>query len=60
LTGAPKIQTLPVDAVDGLAQLLISSGGLASSAAATLLIALLLQRARSRNGSQPVPDGCST
>jgi predicted protein tyrosine phosphatase len=53
-------QQVSVETVDGLAQLLISSGGLASSAAATLLIALLLQRARSRNGSQPVPDGRST
>jgi hypothetical protein len=46
-----RAQQVSVEAVDGLAQLLVSSGGLASSAAATLLIALLVQRARSRSAS---------
>jgi len=50
-------QQVSVEAVDGLAQLVASSGGLASSAAATLLIALLVQRARSRIGAQTVPGG---
>ena len=44
-------QQVSVETVDGLAQLLVSSGGLAGSAAATLLIALLVQRARSRPAS---------
>jgi len=43
-------QQVSVEAVDGLAQLLASSGGLTGSAAAALLIALLVQRARSRGG----------
>jgi len=43
-------QQVSVETVDGLAQLLGSSGALAGSAAATLLIALLVQRARSRSG----------
>lgn len=45
-------QQVSVETVDGLAQLLVSSGGLAGSAAATLLIALLVRRARSRSGSR--------
>ena len=47
-------QQVSVETVDGLAQLLVSSGGLASSAAATLLIALLVQRARSRSSRRGV------
>jgi hypothetical protein len=49
-------QQVSVETVDGLAQLLGSSGGMASSAAATLLIALLVQRARSRSSSRAAPD----
>ncbi|MBB3175679.1 hypothetical protein [Variovorax sp. Sphag1AA] len=41
-------QQVSVETVDGLAQLLLSSGGLTGSAAATVLIALLVKRARSR------------
>jgi hypothetical protein len=52
-------QQVSVETVDGLAQLLGSSGGMASSAAATLLIALLVQRARSRSSSRAAPDGPS-
>ncbi|WP_431275954.1 hypothetical protein ACQ858_06625 [Variovorax ureilyticus] len=43
-------QQVSVETVDGLAQLLVSSPGVAGSAAATLLIALLVRRARSRSG----------
>ncbi len=43
-------QQVSVETVDGLAQMLGSSAGLAGSAAATLLIALLVKRARSRSG----------
>jgi predicted protein tyrosine phosphatase len=50
-------QQVSVETVDGLAQLLGSTGGMASSAAATLLIALLVQRARSRSNSRPATDG---
>lgn len=45
-------QQVSVETVDSLAQLLGSSGALAGSAAAALLIGLLVQRARSRHGSQ--------
>jgi hypothetical protein len=52
-------QQVSVETVDGLAQLLGSSGGMASSAAATLLITLLVQRARSRSGLRAAPGGPS-
>jgi hypothetical protein len=52
-------QQVSVETVDGLAQLLGSSGGMASSAAATLLIAMLVKRARSRSNSQATPDDLS-
>jgi hypothetical protein len=42
-------QQVSVEAVDGLAQLLTSSPVMASSAAAALLVSVLLQRARSRH-----------
>ena len=45
-------QQVSVETVDSLAQLLGSSGALAGSAAAALLIGLLVRRARSRHGSQ--------
>ncbi len=50
-------QQVSVETVDGLVQLLTTSGGLASSAAAALLIGLLVQRARSRRGA---PDSRAT
>lgn len=43
-------QQVSVEAVDGLAQWLTASPVMASSAAAALLITLLLQRARQRHG----------
>ncbi|MGJ7530053.1 hypothetical protein [Variovorax sp. GB1P17] len=45
-------QQVSVETVDSLAHLLTSSGGLAGSAAAALLIGLLVQRARSRRSTQ--------
>jgi hypothetical protein len=44
------VQQVSVDAVDGLAQLLASSPGWAGSAAAALLVTLLVRRARVRHG----------
>ena len=52
-------QQVSVETVDSLAQLLGSSGALAGSAAAALLIGLLVQRARARHAAQqaqPVDD----
>ncbi|RSZ45789.1 MULTISPECIES: hypothetical protein [unclassified Variovorax] len=45
-------QQVSVETVDSLAQLLGSSGALAGSAAAALLIGLLVRRARARNAAQ--------
>jgi len=45
-------QQVSAETVDGLVQLLTASGGLASSAAAVLLIGLLVQRGRSRRSAQ--------
>lgn len=49
-------QQVSVEAVDGLAQWLTASPVLAGSAAAALLITLLLQRARQRNGNKADPQ----
>ncbi|MDP9602480.1 UNVERIFIED_ORG: hypothetical protein J2W38_002267 [Variovorax paradoxus] len=52
-------QQVSVETVDSLAQLLGGSGALAGSAAAALLIGLLVRRARARNAvqaRQPVDD----
>lgn len=43
-----RVQQVSVEAVDGLAQLLTGSPLLAGSAAAVLLVAMLVQRSRSR------------
>ena len=43
-----RLQMVSVDAVDGLAQLVMASPALASTAAAALLVAVLTRRARSR------------
>ena len=43
-----RVQQVSVEAVDGLAQLLTGSPLLAGSAAAVLLVAILVQRSRSR------------
>lgn len=48
-------QQVSVETVDSLAQLLGNSGALAGSAAAVLLIGLLVQRARARQAAQPQP-----
>lgn len=45
-------QQVSVEAVDSLAQLIVGSGAFTGSAAAALLIGLLIQRARSRHGLQ--------
>lgn len=52
------VQQVSVDAVDGLAQLLATSPGVAGSAAATVLVALLLRRARLRRSRRSV-DGAA-
>ena len=52
-------QQVSVETVDSVVQLLTTSGGLASSAAAALLIGLLVQRARSRRGTQSQVDDTS-
>jgi len=49
-------QQVSVETVDGLVQQLTTSGALAGSAAAALLIGLLVQRARSRRGAQARAD----
>lgn len=49
-------QQVSVETVDNLVQLLSSSGGLTGSAAAALLIGLLVQRARSRRGPEAQAD----
>ncbi len=51
------VQQVSVQAVDGLAQLLLGSPALASSAAAALLINILLQRARTRRATDAQTDG---
>jgi uncharacterized protein YoaH (UPF0181 family) len=52
-------QQVSVETVDGLVQQLSTSGALASSAAAALLIGLLVQRARARRGAQARADDAS-
>lgn len=52
-------QQVSVETVDSLVQQLTTSGGLAGSAAAALLIGLLVQRARSRRGKQAAADDSS-
>ncbi|QNK67203.1 hypothetical protein [Variovorax sp. PAMC26660] len=52
-------QQVSVETVDSLVHLLTSSGGLAGSAAAALLIGLLVQRARSRRSTQAQADDSS-
>lgn len=44
------VQQVSVEAVDGLAQMLTASPLITGSAAATLLVTLLIQRARKRRG----------
>jgi len=53
---ADHAQQVSVETVDGLAQLLASSPVLAGSAAAGLLVSLLLQRAQARQGNGERPD----
>ena len=45
------VQQVSIEALDGVAQLLMASPLITSSAAATVLVALLLKRARSRRAS---------
>ena len=45
---ADRVQQVQVEAIDGLAQLLASSSVLAGSAAAVMLVAVLLKRSRTR------------
>jgi hypothetical protein len=53
-------QQVSVEAVDGLAQLLSSSPVMTGSAAAALLVTVLVQRARSRQaGTNTAPDASS-
>ena len=49
------VQQVSVEAVDGLAQTLMASPIMAGSAAAALLVTLLLQRARSRHERGAAP-----
>lgn len=51
-----RLQQMSVDAVDGLTQLVTASPILASSAAAALLVALLVQRSRARRAQRSEPD----
>jgi uncharacterized protein YoaH (UPF0181 family) len=53
-------QQVSVETVDGLLQQLTTSSGLASSAAAALLIGLLVQRARSRRGTKAQVEDADT
>jgi hypothetical protein len=54
---AQHVQQVSVDAVDGLAQLLASSPQLTASAAAALLVAMLVNRSRTRQlQSGPLDD----
>lgn len=52
-------QQVSVEAVDGLAQLLMSSPVMSASAAAALLVTLLLRRARSRQSGGSRADAAS-
>jgi len=52
-------QQVSVEAVDGLAQMLSSSPLVASSTAATLLVTVLVNRARSRETAANTVDGTS-
>ena len=56
ITLVDHVQQISVQAVDGLAQMLASSPVLTGSAAAALLMTLLLQRARSRRESDNEAD----
>ena len=49
------VQQVSVESVDALAQVLTASPVLAGSAAAALLVSLLVQRARRRSGGRPAP-----
>lgn len=51
-----RLQQMSVDAVDGLTQLVTASPILASSAAAALLVALLVQRSRARRAQRTEAD----
>jgi hypothetical protein len=52
-------QQVSVETVDSLVQQLTGSGALASSAAAVLLVGLLMRRARARRGLRPQADDAS-
>jgi hypothetical protein len=52
-------QQVSVETVDGLAQMLSSSPVMASSAAAALLVTVLVQRSRSRQTGTPAADRAS-
>ncbi len=56
---ADRAQQVSVEAVDGLAQTLTASPVMSGSAAAVLLIAVLLRRAGSRQGAAPRPDAAA-
>lgn len=56
ITLVDYVQQVSVHAVDGLAQVLAGSPLIATSAAAGLLVTLLLQRARSRRSDDLEPD----
>ena len=53
------VQQVSVEALDGLAQLLGASPFMASSAAAAVLVTLLVKRARTRRASDREGDGLS-
>jgi hypothetical protein len=53
------VQQANVDAVDGLAQVLAASPGMAGSAAAAVLITVLVHRARSPHAGAGTPDDLS-
>lgn len=49
-------QQVSVETVDGLARMLVASPSLSGTAAAAVLVALLVQRARRRGGADPAGD----
>jgi hypothetical protein len=53
------VQQVSVETVDGLAQMLVASPILSGSAAAALLVTLLLRRARSRQAGGSRPDAAT-
>lgn len=53
ITLVSHVQQVSVHAVDGLADMLASSPSIMSSAAAALLITILMQRARNRRAEDP-------